>query len=159
MKLATLLALHCDAASGMRRDKLMWTTRVNAASETKHCVRTVSDTPRTPGQTAQCTGTLRCTSLLRKVVDRECIGTCRYAAPARHGTRWGGPVEEIRLGDVVWFPPGEKHWHGAAPTTAMTHIAIQKKLDGKPVDWPEHVTAEQYEGRSSVGYSARGQAT
>ena len=64
--------------------------------------------------------------------------------------RWGGPVEEIRPGDVVWFSPGEKHWHGAAPTTAMTHIAIQEKLDGKPVDWLEHVTAEQYEGRSDA---------
>ena len=62
--------------------------------------------------------------------------------------RWGGPIEEIRPGDVVWFSPGEKHWHGAAPTTAMTHIAIQEKLDGKPVDWLEHVTPEQYEGRS-----------
>jgi quercetin dioxygenase-like cupin family protein len=65
--------------------------------------------------------------------------------------RWGGPVEEIRPGDVVWFPPGEKHWHGASPTTAMTHIAIQEKLDGKVVDWLEHVSAEQYEGRSSAG--------
>jgi quercetin dioxygenase-like cupin family protein len=63
--------------------------------------------------------------------------------------RWGGPVEEVRPGDVVWFPPGEKHWHGASPTTAMTHIAIQEKLDGKPVDWLEHVSAEQYEGRSA----------
>jgi quercetin dioxygenase-like cupin family protein len=62
--------------------------------------------------------------------------------------RWGDPVEEIRPGDVVWFPPGEKHWHGASPTTAMTHIAIQEKLDGKPVEWLEHVTADQYEGRS-----------
>jgi quercetin dioxygenase-like cupin family protein len=61
---------------------------------------------------------------------------------------WGGPVEEIRPGDVVWFPPGEKHWHGASPTTAMTHIAIHEKLDGKAVDWLEHVTTEQYEGRS-----------
>ena len=58
--------------------------------------------------------------------------------------RWGGPVEEIRPGDVVWFPPGVKHWHGATPTTAMTHIAIQEKLDGKVVDWMEHVTDEQY---------------
>ena len=57
---------------------------------------------------------------------------------------WGGPVEEIRPGDVVWFPPGEKHWHGAAPTTAMTHVAIQEQLDGKVVDWMEHVTDEQY---------------
>ena len=58
--------------------------------------------------------------------------------------RWDGPVEEIRPGDVVWFAPGEKHWHGAAPTTAVTHIAIQEKKDGKVVDWMEHVTDEQY---------------
>jgi quercetin dioxygenase-like cupin family protein len=59
--------------------------------------------------------------------------------------RWGGPVEEIRPGDVVSIPPGEKHWHGAAPNTAMTHIAIQEQLDGKAVDWMEHVTDEQYQ--------------
>ena len=58
--------------------------------------------------------------------------------------REGGPIETIRPGDVVWFPPGEKHWHGAAPTTAMTHIAINEKLDGKAVDWLEHVTDAQY---------------
>jgi quercetin dioxygenase-like cupin family protein len=61
--------------------------------------------------------------------------------------RSGGPIEEIRPGDVVWFAPGEKHWHGASPTTAMTHIAVQEKLDGKVVEWMEHVTDEQYEGR------------
>ena len=58
--------------------------------------------------------------------------------------RADGPIEEIRSGDVVWFPPGEKHWHGAAPTTAMTHIAIQERLNGKAVDWMENVTDEQY---------------
>jgi quercetin dioxygenase-like cupin family protein len=58
--------------------------------------------------------------------------------------RWGGLIEEIRPGDVVWFPPGEKHWHGASQTNAMTHIAIQEALDGKPVDWMEHVSDEQY---------------
>ncbi len=58
--------------------------------------------------------------------------------------REGGSVAEIHPGDVVWFAPGEKHWHGAAPTTAMTHIAIQERLDGKAVDWMEHVTDEQY---------------
>jgi len=58
--------------------------------------------------------------------------------------RWGGPIEEIRPGDVVWFPPGEKHWHGAAPETAMTHIALQEVQDGKVVDWMEHVSDEQY---------------
>src|SRR2546430_14246345 len=57
--------------------------------------------------------------------------------------REGGPIEEIRPGDVVWFSPGEKHWHGARPTTAMTHIAIQEKLDGKVVDWMEQVSVEQ----------------
>jgi quercetin dioxygenase-like cupin family protein len=58
--------------------------------------------------------------------------------------RWGGPIEEIRPGDVIRFAPGEKHWHGAAPTTAMTHLAIQEKLDGKTVDWMEQVSGEQY---------------
>ena len=60
--------------------------------------------------------------------------------------RWGGPIEEIRPGDVISFSPGEKHWHGAAPTTAMTHIAIQEQLDGKVVDWMEQVSEEQYRG-------------
>ncbi|MGC4034182.1 MAG: cupin domain-containing protein [Tepidisphaeraceae bacterium] len=56
----------------------------------------------------------------------------------------GKPIEEIRPGDVVWFPPNVKHWHGASPTTAMTHIAIQEKLNGSPVTWMEKVTDEQY---------------
>ena len=65
---------------------------------------------------------------------------------AGHGLvqRDGGPIEDVRPGDVVWFPPGEKHWHGATPTTAMTHIAIQESLNGKPVDWLEKVSDEQY---------------
>ncbi len=58
--------------------------------------------------------------------------------------REGGPIEEIRPGDVIWFSPGERHWHGATPATAMTHIAIQEKLDGKAVDWLEQVSEEQY---------------
>lgn len=57
--------------------------------------------------------------------------------------RWGGAVEEIRPGDVVWIPPGLKHWHGASPATAMTHVAIQEQLDGKAVEWLEQVTDEQ----------------
>ena len=57
---------------------------------------------------------------------------------------WGGPIRVIRPGDVISCPPGEKHWHGAMPTTAMTHIAIQEALDGKVVDWMEKVTDEQY---------------
>ena len=56
----------------------------------------------------------------------------------------GGQIEEVRPGDVVWFPPGEKHWHGATPTTAMTHIAVQESLNGKNVDWMEKVSDAQY---------------
>ena len=66
--------------------------------------------------------------------------------------RWGGPIEEIRPGDVVWFAPGEKHWHGAAPTTGMTHIALQENLDGNVVEWLEHVSDDQYSpGTGSTG--------
>ena len=59
--------------------------------------------------------------------------------------RWGGPIEEIRPGDVISIPPGEKHWHGAAATTAVTHIAIQEQLNGKAVEWMEKVSDEQYQ--------------
>jgi len=61
--------------------------------------------------------------------------------------RWDGPIEEIRPGDVVWIEPGEKHWHGAAPTTAMTHIAIVEQLEGASTDWMEKVSDEQYNGK------------
>ena len=63
--------------------------------------------------------------------------------------RAGGPIEEIRPGDVVWFPPGEKHWHGATDKTAMTHVAIAESQDGSPVTWLEQVTDEEYSGTSS----------
>ena len=64
---------------------------------------------------------------------------------------WGGPIETIRPGDVIWFPPGEKHWHGATATTAMTHIAIHERLNGKTVDWMEKVSDEQYQAGSKKG--------
>jgi len=70
--------------------------------------------------------------------------TLIVVAGAGLAQRWGGPVEHIHPGDVVWIPPGEKHWHGAAPTTAMTHFAIHEAQDGKTVDWLEHVSDEQY---------------
>ena len=60
---------------------------------------------------------------------------------------FGGPVREIRAGDVVWIPPNEKHWHGAAPETNMVHVAMQEALDGKHVEWMEHVTDEQYKAQ------------
>jgi quercetin dioxygenase-like cupin family protein len=59
--------------------------------------------------------------------------------------RWGGPIGDIHPGDVIWFEPGEKHWHGATPTMAMTHIAILERLDGKTADWMEQVSDEQYQ--------------
>jgi quercetin dioxygenase-like cupin family protein len=73
--------------------------------------------------------------------------TLIVTAGAGRAQRAGGAIEEIRPGDVVWFAPGEKHWHGASPTTAMTHIAVQEQLDGKMVEWLEHVTDDQYRGR------------
>jgi quercetin dioxygenase-like cupin family protein len=72
--------------------------------------------------------------------------TLIVTAGAGRVQREGGPIEEIRPGDVVWFPPGEKHWHGAALKTAMTHVAIQEALDGKNVEWMEKVSDEQYAG-------------
>jgi len=70
--------------------------------------------------------------------------TLVVTAGAGLAQRWGGPIETIRPGDVIWFPPGEKHWHGATKTTAMTHFAVQERLDGKTVDWMEKVSDEQY---------------
>jgi 4-carboxymuconolactone decarboxylase len=67
--------------------------------------------------------------------------------------RWGDPVDEIRQGDVIWIPPGQKHWHGAAPNSSMTHIAITEQLDGKTVEWMEQVSDAQY------GTPLRGQAS
>ncbi len=74
----------------------------------------------------------------------------RCPTSAETGVRLGpkyAPIEEIRPGDVIWFPPGEKHWHGATATTALTHIAIQERLNGKGVDWMEKVSDEQYQAR------------
>ena len=64
--------------------------------------------------------------------------------------RWGGPIQQIKPGDVVWIPPGEKHWHGAAASTAMSHIAISERLDGKGVDWLEKVGDDQYRDSTST---------
>ena len=77
--------------------------------------------------------------------------TLIFTAGCGLAQRWGGgPAEEIRPGDVVWFPPGEKHWHGATATTAITHIAIQGQLDGKTVDWMEKVSDEQYHAANAA---------
>jgi quercetin dioxygenase-like cupin family protein len=70
--------------------------------------------------------------------------TLIVTAGAGLAQRRGGPIEQIRPGDVIWIPPGEKHWHGASPTTAVTHIAIQEHLDGKVVEWMEKISDEEY---------------
>ena len=70
--------------------------------------------------------------------------TLIVTAGSGRAQRWGGPIEQIRPGDVIWIPPGEKHWHGAAATTAMTHLAIQEQLNGKAVDWMKKVSDEEY---------------
>jgi len=95
---------------------------------------------------------IRCAS----VTFEPCARTAWHTHPlgqtliVMSGLGWtqaeGGPIEEIRPGDVVWFSPNEKHWHGAMPTSAMTHIAIQEALDGKVVDWMEQVSETQYGG-------------
>ena len=121
--------------------------------------------PSTPGPSEWFTGSVRIDSLIQapdparvqavSVTFEPGARTAWHTHPLGQtlvviaGCGWvqraSGPVEEIHPGDVVWIAPGEKHWHGATPTTAMTHIAIQEKLDGKVVDWMEHVTAAQYQ--------------
>jgi len=121
--------------------------------------------PSNKGPADYFTGTVRIDPLFQPNAPARTAGACVTFEPGARTTwhthplgqtlivtagcgraqRWGGPIEEIRPGDVVWFPPGEKHWHGAAPTTGMTHIAIQESLDGKVVDWLEPVSDEQYQ--------------
>ena len=117
-----------------------------------------------PGPQEYFTGTVRIEALFPvREPSRVSAGSVTFEASARtawhthplgqtliitSGLGWvrreGGPIEEVRPGDVVWFPPGLKHWHGATPSTAMTHIAIQETLNGKNVDWMEKVSDEQY---------------
>ncbi len=120
--------------------------------------------PRNNGPESYFTGEVEIEPLLQAVAPARVVAaSVTFAAGAR--TAWhthplgqtlivtagrglaqreGGAIEEIGVGDVVWFPPGEKHWHGAAPDSAMTHIAIQEAADGKTVDWLEHVTDAEY---------------
>jgi quercetin dioxygenase-like cupin family protein len=122
------------------------------------------DTPSGKGPANWFTGTVRVDPLFGPpeparaagalVTFEPCARTAWHTHPLGQtiivttGLGWaqrdGGPVEEIRPGDVVWFEPGEKHWHGASAATAMSHIAIQEKLNGSPVDWLEQVSDEQY---------------
>jgi quercetin dioxygenase-like cupin family protein len=137
----------------------------SADSPEKHMeIKRVGSQPSTKGPSDWFTGTVRVDPLFDRAHPARVSGASVTFEPGSRtawhthplgqtlivtsGCGWvqreGGPVEEIRPGDVVWFPPGEKHWHGATASTAMTHIAIQEKLDGKAVDWMEKVTDEQY---------------
>ncbi len=121
--------------------------------------------PSTQGSSAWFTGAVRVDPLFQAAAPARVAGAVVTFEPGARtawhthplgqtlivtaGSGWaqrlGGPIEQIHPGDVVWFAPGEKHWHGATPITAMTHIAIQEQLDGRFVDWMEHVSPEQYQ--------------
>jgi quercetin dioxygenase-like cupin family protein len=121
--------------------------------------------PSTRGSPEYFTGTVRIDPLFQAHDPARAVGLSVTFEPGSHTAwhthplgqtlivtagsglvqRWGGAIEEIRPGDVVWIPPGEKHWHGATATTAMTHIAVQEQLDGKTADWMEKVSDEQYQ--------------
>lgn len=129
-------------------------------------IKRIGSRPSAKGQAEYFTGTVRIDPLIEVSAPARVRGasvtfepgartawhthplgqTLIVTAGCGRAQRWGGPIEEIRPGDVVWFPPGEKHWHGASSTTAMTHIAIQEHVDGKAVEWLEHVSDEQYQG-------------
>jgi quercetin dioxygenase-like cupin family protein len=122
-------------------------------------------TPSSPGPESWFTGTVRLDPLFQSEEPGRTAGahvtfepgarTAWHTHPAGQTLivtfgrgrvqREGGPIEEISQGDVVWFPAGEKHWHGAAPETAMSHIAIQESIDGSAVTWMEKVTDAEYQ--------------
>jgi quercetin dioxygenase-like cupin family protein len=133
-------------------------------------IKRAGSQPSTKGPTDWFTGTVRIDPLFQANAPARAAGNAVTFEPGAR-TAWhthplgqtlivtagsglaqreGGAIEEIRPGDVVWIPAGEKHWHGASPTTAMTHIAIQEALDGNAVDWMEKVSDEQYQGQRSA---------
>jgi quercetin dioxygenase-like cupin family protein len=143
----------------------------NAQSITNEMdIKRIGSKPSTKGSVEYFTGTVRIDPLFQANDPARAVGASVTFEPGSRTAwhthplgqtlivttgcglvqRWDGPIEEIHPGDVVWFPPGEKHWHGATSSTAMTHIAIQEQLDGKTVDWMEKVSDEQYHGRSSA---------
>jgi len=131
-------------------------------------IKRIGSQPSDKGPAEWFSGTVRMDPLFQPVAPARTAGTSVTFEPGARtawhthplgqtvivtaGCGWaqceGGPVEEIRPGDVVWFPPGVKHWHGATRSTAMTHIAIQEYLDGKVVEWMEKVSEEDYRRES-----------
>jgi len=126
-------------------------------------IHRIGDRPSTTGDAAYFTGSVRLDPLFSAREPARAMGASVTFEPGARTAwhthplgqtlivtsgcglvqRWGGPIERVRPGDVVWFPPGEKHWHGATATVAMTHIAIQEALDGRAVEWLEGVSEEQ----------------
>jgi quercetin dioxygenase-like cupin family protein len=132
-------------------------------------IKRAGSQPSNKGPADYFTGTVRIDPLIQPMAPARAVGACVTFEPGARtawhthplgqslivisgfgrAQRWGGPIEEIRPGDVIWFAPGEKHWHGASPTTALTHVAIQEQVDGKAAEWMEHVSNGQYGGGSS----------
>ena len=100
--------------------------------------------PSSKGPADWFTGSVRIDSPFQRQAPARIGGAIVTFEPGARTAWHTHPLEEIRAGDIVWFEPGERHWHGASPTTAMTHLAIAEMLEGKAVDWMEHVTDEQY---------------
>jgi quercetin dioxygenase-like cupin family protein len=129
-------------------------------------IHRIGDRPSTTGDAAYFTGSVRLDPLFSAREPARAMGASVTFEPGARTAwhthplgqtlivtsgcglvqRWGGPIERVRPGDVVWFPPGVKHWHGATATVAMTHIAIQEALDDRAVEWLEAVSEEQYAG-------------
>ena len=129
-------------------------------------IHRIGDRPSTHGSPEYFTGAVRLDPLFQASAPARAMGASVTFEPGartawhRHPLgqtlivtsgcglvqRWGGPIETVRPGDVVWFPPGEKHWHGATATVALTHVAIQEAQGGRAVEWLEHVSEEQYAG-------------
>ncbi len=143
------------ATAGPTKDKTMEIRRIGSQPSAKGPADWFTGTVRidplfSPAEPARAGGALVTFELgARTAWHTHPLGqTLIVTAGCGRVQREGGPVEVIRPGDVVWFPPGEKHWHGAGPTTALSHIAVQEAQDGSPVTWMEKVTDDQYAGKS-----------
>jgi quercetin dioxygenase-like cupin family protein len=118
---------------------------ITVSLEWKMEIKRSGSTPSGKGPQDWFTGTVRLDPLFSPPEPSQVSGALvTFESGLGWAQREGDPVEEIRPGDVVWFAPGEKHWHGASASTAMSHIAIQEKLNGSPVTWMEKVTDEDY---------------
>lgn len=142
-------------------------TTADEANKDAQTITRNGSQPSVKGPTDYFTGTIRIDPLFTAKAPTRTSGAYVTFEPGAHSAwhthplgqtlivtagagltqQWGGPIEEIRPGDVIWCPPGVKHWHGAAPNTSMTHISITEAPDGKGAQWMEKVTDEQYRGK------------